>query len=230
MADEFTTNYGLFLPKPQDSMADVEKNLTNSFEKLAPVADITVIAAGAALPQVGNYEVGDRVFRNDDPLAPGDSWPSSYILTSKDTNWGWYWRPVQHMIAPWVNVPVASISDTNWNFSTTPSLQISQDYYGNCHWRGSVTYNPGAGGIPVQSWSIFKIIPEGIRPNVDGKYPLAVSPVAAPNTGKYMGAILDIRSDGTSFVRTFGTANSVAKVIWFDGLVYNNSREIYYGP
>lgn len=229
MADEFTPNYGFFLPKPEDSMADVEKNITNTFETISPVAEPTVIAAGGALPQVGTYNVGDKVYRNDDPNAPGDSWPSSYILTSKDADWGWYWRPIQHMIAPWFTVPVASISNASWNFSVAPSLQITQDYYGNCHWRGCVTYNP-ASGIPIQSWNIFKIIPEGIRPNVDIKFPLAVSPVANPSTGKYMGAIMDVRSDGTSFIRTFGTANSVAKSIWFDGLVYNNSRDIYYGP
>lgn len=228
MVDEFTDNYGFFIPKPADSMADVRKNITNTFETIAPVAEPTIISAGNPLPQVGDYNIGDIVFR-DDPDVLSD-YPSSYILTSQDSDWGWYWRPIQKAIAPWFALSVDNISNADFDYSTSPGLRISQDYFGNCHWRGCITYVPGAGGIPIGKMDVFKLIPEGIRPNIDIKFTCGVSPVASASLNKYMGAVIDIRSDGTSFIRTFGTDNGVAKVIWFDGLVYNNAREHYYAP
>ncbi len=229
MADEFTPNYGLYIPKETDLMSDVKVNITDSFTVLESRGDPTIVAADGALPQVGNYEVGDRVYR-DDPIGGSDGvhWPSSYILVCKDVNWGWHWRPIQQIISPWVDVPSTAIADSNWTFPTA-KLQIALDSRGWCYWRGSIRRTTA--GIPAAtSFNILKTIPEGIRPNVKVTHTCALSPITGSATGKagnISGRFL-MHEDGSSSFRTFNSANGVSQNIWISGLKYNNSAHWYF--
>lgn len=228
---DLTSNYGLFLPDDNDSMGDVKLNLTDSFEKLASRADPTIIPSGNPLPQAGDFEVGDRVFRNDvintDPLAY--SWPSTYILVCKDSNWGWHWRPVQQVISPWVDVPATAINlTTDWELHPTYKLQIALDSKGWCHWRGAIRKKTP--NIPVAtSMDIFKVIPRGIRPNVRIMFTCSVTPVVSGTgkAGNVSGRFFCSEVGFNSF-RMFNTNNATSQVIWMDGIQYNNSDHYYY--
>ncbi|MFE1145203.1 hypothetical protein [Streptomyces rochei] len=220
-------NYPFFYPKASDLMKDVKKNVTDNFKIIEPRNDITVIPAGGALPQSGNYNIGDRVFRNDPPN--NNQWPSNYILVTKDVNWGWHWRPIQQIISPWVTVPANCIELTSdWEVHPTRLLQIALDSRGWCHWRGVIrTKVPG---IPVNtSIVVFKNIPEGIRPNVNFMHTLSVSPIrsAAGKAGNVSGRIY-CDNAGYSSLRFSNTNNGASQNVWFDGLHYQPGRQIYY--
>lgn len=226
MTDEYTENYNLFLPKPEDSMADVVKNLTNSFNVLLPRGNPTIIAAGGALPQSGSYELGDRVFRND--AISSTTYPSSYILICKDVNWGWHWRPVQTIISPWVTLTSTIWDTADFELHPTSPLQIALDSHGYCHWRGA--FRRPAAGIPQDvTISPFKEIPLGIRPNVRFMHTLAVSPVVSTTgTNGYSGGRIFMNNLGQASVRFNRTDNGVSQEVWVTGLEYNNSNEFYY--
>lgn len=222
-----TPNYGFFLPTESDDMSDVRANLTNSFETIASRGEPTVIAAGNPLPQAGNYELGDRVFRND--VAGGNTWPSSYLLICKDANWGWHWRPLQQTVSPWVDVPATAIDMTaDWEIHPTHKLQIALDSRGWCHWRG-VVRKKTAGIVPATSYNVFKNIPLGIRTNVKLMHTCAINPVVS-GTGKAgnVSGRIYLDETGHSSFRTFNTNNGISQNIWLDGLTYNNSYHWYY--
>lgn len=228
MADEYTPNYNFFVPEGSDSMADIEKNMTTSLETLESRAAITVIAAGAALPQVGSYVIGDRVFRNDAQSGSG-VWPSNYILVCKDANWGWHWRPIQQVLSPWVDVPATAIEHVSFELHPTIKFQIALDSKGYCHWRGCIrTKTPGM--VANSTFVVFKNIPVGIRPNVELMHTVALSPVqsAAGKAGN-VGARINLINDGSSSFRFFNSNNGVSQNIWLDNLSYNNSDSYYYG-
>jgi hypothetical protein len=219
----------MFMPDESDSMADVVTNITENFQKLENRNDITVIATGAALPQAGSYEIGDRVFRNDPVGGVDITWPSNYILVCKDANWGWHWRPIQQIMSPWVTVPSTAISDANFEMHPTIPLQIALDSRGFCHWRGSVRRTTA--GIPAAtSFTVFKPVPEGIRSNVDFIHTIGLSPITGSSVGKAgnVGGRFFMSSSGTSSVRVFNSNNGVSQNIWFDGLNYNNSAHWYF--
>lgn len=228
MADEYTSNYNFFLPKGSDSMALVEKNITDAFKAIEPRNDVTVIGNQLPLPQSGSYNVGDRVFRND--TVTGTTWPSSYILICKDANWGWHWRPVQQILSPWVTVPATAIDlTTDWELHPTIKFEIALDSRGWCHWRGAIRRKTA--GIPVgTTFNIFKNIPLGIRPNVKFMHTIALSPITGSALGKAgnIGGRLYMQNDGYSSFRFFNSANGVSQNIWLDGLHYNNSDSWYY--
>lgn len=221
-------NYPFFYPTSSDKMSDVKKNITNNFKLIEPRNDITVIAAGAPLPQAGNYEIGDRVFRND-PAGNG-TWPSNYLLVTKDANWGWHWRPIQQNISPWIDIPSTAIEDTtNWELHPTNKFQIALDSRGWCHWRGMLrTKTPGI--TPASSLIVLKAIPTGIRPGLNFMHTVSVSPIvsAAGKAGNVAGRIY-INNEGYSSFRFFNTGNGVSQNACLDGLHYQNSSHWFYG-
>jgi len=219
-------NYSFFYPTAKSSMSDVKKNLTDNFKLIEPRNDITVIVAGGALPQAGNYEIGDRVFRND-PDA-GTTHPSNYLLVTKDANWGWHWRPIQQIISPWVTVPATCMDNTDWEISPTQPLQIALDSRGWCHWRGVIRQKT-AGIANNSSIVVLKNVPSGIRPNVNVMHQVSVSPPMSGTgrAGNVSGRIY-ISNEGYSSVRFSNTNNGVSQSVWLDGLHYNNSAHWYY--
>lgn len=223
MADEFTPNYGLFKPKPSDSMADVEKNLTETFEKLSTRADPTVIANGGALPQVGDYEIGDRVIRMKTVANPFDH-TSSFLLVCKDANWGWHWRPIQQILSPWVTLPASAISDGNWSLNATYPPAIALDSRGYVHWRGAITYNASINNMT--SFFPFKNVPVGLRPNTEFLHVLPVDPV---NSGVgltgYKGGRMRMEPDGDTQFLFFNTAATTVRNAWLTGLNYWSSYQ-----
>jgi hypothetical protein len=221
-------NYNFFYPTAQDSMSDVEKNITDNLKIIESRNDIPVFAAGADLPQSGNYEIGDRVFRND--IAGGNTWPSNYLLICKDANWGWHWRPIQQIISPWVSVPTTAIQDANFTIDPLYPLQIALDSRGFCHWRGAIKRTTP--GIPAAtSFNVFKEIPLGIRPNVKFMHTCALSPFTGSAVGKAgnISGRIYMQEDGVSSVRCWNSNNGVSQYIWFDGMNYNNSYHWYFG-
>lgn len=222
-----TTNYGFFMPDENDSMADVATNITNNFEIIASKGEPTIIPAGGALPQAGDYELFDRVYRDDAASGDGSTWPSVYILVCKDTNWGWHWRPVQQIISPWVDVPSTVIDDANFEINVSAPLQIALDSKGWCHWRGRISRKTV--GIPSAiSYVVFKNLPLGLRPCFDFMHTVALSPIASATgaSGNVSGRIY-FRTDGYTSVRTHNSAAS-SQHIWFDGLHYNTAYHWYY--
>lgn len=227
-----TSNYGFFLPTGPGSMSDVKKNVTDSFKIIEPRNNITALAAGVALPQTGNYQIGDRVFREDLPVSSSaGKYPSNYILIVKDVNWGWHWRPIQHVISPWVDVPAGAIELAGWSIHPTSKLQIALDSKGMCHWRGTI--RNGTGGLPSTTTQIIlKELPDGLKPNANFMYTLAITPPTGSAAGiaGYVGGRMFMKNDGTTSFRFFNANNFVSRDVWFDGLSYDNSSGYYYGP
>jgi hypothetical protein len=222
-----TTNYRFFMPDPSDSMADVKKNITDNFKIIEPRNDVTVIAAGGALPQAGSYNIGDRVFRADAAVSP--TWPSIYILVCKDANWGWHWRPVQQILSPWVSVPSTVINNSDYEIHPSRPFQIALDSRGWCYWRGNL--RKITAGIPTGTQVNFlKTVPEGIRPNTTFKSTLAVTPYTGSSTGQAgnISGRLSMTETGTISGVFFNTNNGVSQNIWLDNVSYNNSAGFYY--
>ncbi|MGS2592233.1 hypothetical protein [Streptomyces hebeiensis] len=208
-------------------MSAIKKNITDNFKKIENRNNITVIPAGNSLPQSGNYEIGDRVFR-DDPVA-SLTYPSNYLLVAKSSTWGWHWRPIQTMLSPWVTVPSSCMEDSGFSLHPTFKFQIALDSKGQCHWRGVImSNNPGI--TPASSIAILKFLPDGLKPNMNFMHTLAISPVTggAGKTG-YVGGRIFMRSDGYTSFRFFNTGNGLSQNIWLDGLTYPNSEGFYYG-
>jgi hypothetical protein len=221
MADEFTPNYGLFKPVPTDSMADVKKNLTDSFEKLVTRADPTVIANGGALPQVGDYEIGDRVIRMK-AVADSFDHTSSFILVCKDATWGWHWRPVQNILSPWIVLPAGVIDNVNWSLNATYPPAIALDSRGFVHWRGAITFNASIANMT--SFFPFKTLPVGLRPNSDFYHTVPVDPINSGTglTG-YKGGRVKMEPDGTCRYMFFNTSGTTVRNAWLTGLEYWSS-------
>lgn len=223
MADEFTPNYGLFLPKSSDSMADIRKNLTNSFEKLSTRAEPTIIANGGSLPQVGNYEIGDRVIRQKTIADPFDH-DSSFILVCKDVNWGWHWRPVQQIVSPWITIPASAIANVNWSLNATYPPAIALDSKGFVHWRGAITFNASIANMT--SFFPFKTVPVGLRSNSEFFHTVPVDPINSGTglTG-YKGGRIKMSPDGTMQFVFFNTSGTTVRNAWLTGLGYWSSYQ-----
>lgn len=224
-------NYPFFYPESDDSMADVKKNLTDNFQLIAPRGDPTVIAAGAALPQVGDYEIGDRVFRADPADTVNGNWPSSYILICKDAEYGWHWRPVQTMLSPWVTIPATAIGNVEFQMHPTAPLQMAFDSKGFCFWRGSIQKIVPSFVSNSSYTNILKVMPIELRPNTDYFHTVALTPVvsAAGKPGNVSGRITLNKTGAVSF-RFANATNPTSQNIWLDGLNYNNATSYYLGP
>lgn len=223
---EYTANYNLYMPTEDESMADVAVNITDNFEILLNRANPTVVAAGGDLPQVGSYELGDRVFRAD--AATTTSYPSSYILVCKDATWGWHWRPVQELISPWISVPATAIAHADYEIHPTYPLQIAYDSRGWCHWRGSVRKK--VANIPEDvTTTIFNSLPDGLRPTTNLMHSAPVTPVVTSTTeAGYAGSRIFINSTGVNTMRFFNTNNATSREFWFTGFKYQPSLGFYY--
>jgi len=219
---DLTANYGLFMPDPTDLMSDVVTNLTENFEKLSTRAEPTIIAAGGALPQVGNYEIGDRVVRLKG-VDPNDH-TSSFILVCKDTNWGWHWRPVQTILSPWVTISNTAIDNVNWSLNATYPPAIALDSKGFVHWRGCITFNASINNMTT--FFPFKNIPVGLRPNSEFFHTIPVDPVNSGTglTG-YKGGRVKMETDGTARFMFFNTAGTSVRNAWLTGLEYWSSYQ-----
>lgn len=222
---ELTPNYSLHVPTELDDMGDVDQWLTTNFETLEPRANPTVIAAGGALPQVGSYNLGDRVFRAD-PVA-SNTYPSSYILVCKDSIWGWHWRPVQQIMSPWINLPSGIINDSNFEIHPTFPVAISYDSRGFVHWRGAfrkTTANIAEG----TSFTVLKNMPEGLKPNLFINRTVPVSPVVSGTTEEgFVGGRFACTDSGVSSFRFSNTNNATSQVFWMTGLCYQPAREYF---
>jgi hypothetical protein len=225
-----TPNYGFFLPTGEDSMSDVKKNITDSFKTIEPRNNITVIPSGGVLPQTGDYNIGDRIFR-DDPRSGFASglYPSVYILICKDPVWGWHWRPVQAVISPWVTIPATAINNVLFELHPTFKFQIALDSKGMCYWRGAIR-SKVVGITPNSSMIIFNDVPVALRAGFDVLHSVVLSP-ATGTTGRpgYVGGRMGINADGSGSFRFFNSA-TVVQNIWFNGLMYPNSQRLYYAP
>lgn len=226
------SNYNFFYPTESDAMSDVKKNLTDNLNIIAPRVDITVIAAGADLPQTGSYSVGDRVFRNDPKVDANGTAPSNYLLISKDADYGWSWRPIQQVISPWITLPSSVISDTaNWQMHPNAPLQMTLDSRGTCLFRGSLR-KITAGIIANTTWTILKPLPVALRPNHDIMHSIGVTPIqsAAGKAGFVGGRVAITQATGAWSFRFANTNNGISQDIWLDGLRYHNSTGYFYGP
>jgi hypothetical protein len=223
---ESTTNYGLQMPEDDDQMSDVETALNDNFLILEPRADPTVIASGGALPQAGDYNLGDRVFRND--AITSGTYPSTYILVVKDATWGWHWRPVQQNISPWVTLPVGVINDALFEIHPTYPVAVAFDSQGYCHWRGA--FRKKVANIPENTgYNVLKTMPVGLRTTTRLLHTVPVSPVVSGTTENgYVGGRLFMAQDGTSSFVFFNTNNATSQTFWITGLKYQPSKSFFY--
>lgn len=225
-----TDNYGLYLPVETDSMADVATNITNSLDILEPRGDPTVIAAGDPLPQVGDYELGDRVFRNDlRDLSVARTYPSIYILVCKSAVWGWHWRPVQQNISPWIDLPTGVVSHADYEIHPSHPVSVALDSKGWCHWRGA--FRKKTVNIPeFSSINVLNNIPVGLRPALRLMHSVPVSPaVSGTGEGGFVGGRFYMNELGESSFRFANTNNATSQVFWMTTLKYQNCKGVFYG-
>lgn len=224
------SNYPFFYAESDGLMSDVKKNITDNFKIIENKGNITVIPGGEALPQSGNYVIGDRVYRDDTPDSSFGTWPSIYILISKDADWGWHWRPVQAVISPWVTVSSSVINNVSFEINPNAPFQIALDSKGFCHWRGSIRKTTPNIAANTSFADIVKTIPEELRPNTDIMHTVSLSPVvsAAGKAGNVSGRVFIAKSGIVSF-RFANSANATTQCFWLDDIMYNNSATYYYG-
>lgn len=103
MTDLKTTHYGINLPVPADSMADILDGFNNAWPLISGAPKPVGVVAGPSNPTIG-YTVGQVVYNQ--------AWKSAFILIATDANWGYFWRPLQAKWGPWVSPGTAIISDT----------------------------------------------------------------------------------------------------------------------
>lgn len=201
-----SNNYGLALPTDgrngasDDRMSDFETQINGNWTKLTA---ITTPPSGTTLPTTGNYNLGDRFYKTDTR--------SIYILVCKDSNWGWYWRPVQDAISPWFPVPDTAMDISGWTLNPVASIPcaIALDNRGKCYWRGVIGTVTGNIARNV-SHAVFKPVPIGIRPRERGAYMCGHTTLAVGTDGTnlscWQGARIFISNDPTAnaTVRTFG--------------------------
>lgn len=201
-------------PGNNDSMADYETWLNGNWDKIANAVSPPF---GTTLPQSGSYDVGDRFYKTDTQ--------SIYILTAKDANWGWHWRPIHDAISPWFTVPTTCMAISGWSLNPVAAkpFQIALDNRGKCYWRGIV--GPSSGTIVRNtSHGVFLPLPIGIRPRERGAFMLGHETLSVSTDGtnlaSYQGARIFIFDNDSSnhSVRCFGGTAEFARV-HFDGAV-----------
>lgn len=182
--------------------------------------------SGAVLPQAGSYDVGDRFYKSDTQ--------SIYILVVKDINWGWHWRPVQDAISPWLTVPATCLNLGTWTLNpvATNPFAIAFDHRGKCYWRGVI--GPTAGTIPRNvSHSVFKPIPAGLVPRLQGVFMLGHETIAVglvgTNLNSWQGARIFIPDDqiANPTVRVFG-GNAEFNRVYLNGVQYAVGNSQYF--
>src|SRR5215212_8252508 len=169
MPDQTTPRYGLVKPDENSLMSDFETYLNGNWDK---ITDATSPPSGTSLPQSGTYNLGDRFYKSDTR--------SIYLLTAKDANWGWHWRPIHDAISPWFTVPTTCLALTGWTLNpvATNPFAIALDNRGKCYWRGVIGTSTGNISRNV-SHSLFNPLPDGIRPRTPGVFMLGHETLAS---------------------------------------------------
>jgi phage replication-related protein YjqB (UPF0714/DUF867 family) len=213
-----TTQYDLNLVdlNQGDYISDVETWINYNWEKLRKA---TAPISGTTLPQSGPFNIGDRFYKTDTK--------SIYVLACKDANWGWFWRPVHDAISPWIQPPSTCMAISGWNISTINSLNpfaIALDNRGRVFWRGVIGVSSGT-FARGQSFSVFKPLPNGIRPRQKGVYMLGHEPCTVGSDGSqtsaWQGARIFISDDPTvsPTIRGFGGSADFSNV-YMTGVQY----------
>lgn len=195
-----TSQYQLNLAQPIDNMSDFETWINFNWEKLRKA---TAPLSGTTLPQSGPYDLGDRFYKTDTK--------SIYILVCKSADWGWHWRPVQDAISPWLTIPTTCLNLGTWTLNPVPAnpFAIAFDNRGKCYWRGIVGITSGTFARNT-SHSVFKVLPDGLRPSRRGVYMLGHETAAVGTDGTqlsaWQGARIFLSNDPTAnpTVRGFG--------------------------
>jgi hypothetical protein len=207
-------------------MADFETWLNANWEKLRKASSPP---SGTTLPQSGPYNIGDRFYKSDTR--------SIYILVCKDTNWGWYWRPIQDAISPWFTVPTTCLNLGTWTINSVAGkpFQIALDNRGKCYWRGVLAPNFLATITRNTDLAVFRPLPDGIRPRQRGVYMCGFENIAVSTDGtnlaSYQGArifISELSTDNVT-VRAFGGTAEFAKV-HLSGVNYAVGTGKYWTP
>lgn len=223
MPDELTPNYEMYLPTDNDSMTEPDRFLSDTWDVIEAAAN-PPIEPTSTLPQAGDYKVGDRVFCSH------TNYTSSFLLYSRDPNWGFVWRPVQAAISPWTNVPNTAFLDTDYQSEVARPLQFALDNKGNCYWRGVIQKK--VAGLPdAESKEILYNLPDGLRHHASGMYSLAVEEVTeedTPGIGAFKGARWYIQFDGYNSFR-FHNAEE-AEFVHMTGIEYCCSNNVYLNP
>jgi hypothetical protein len=212
MPDTPTPNYAMNIALPDDSMAQFETWFNANWDK---ITDVPAPPSGAALPQVGTYNLGDRFYLT--------TTQSIYILVCKDVDWGWHWRPIQDGISPWLTIPATVLSGAGWTINPVVAdpLAIAIDHRGHVYWRGVIGTTPG-NIARFTNHNPIKTIPFGLRPREDSAFQLGVEPlaIAGTTTQAWQGARMYIPGSGAAVlsIRTSGGTADPNR-IWLGGNV-----------
>jgi hypothetical protein len=204
-----TPFYQMNIALTTDLMSTFEIWLNQNWDK---ITDVPAPPSGAALPQVGAFNIGDRFYLT--------TTQSIYILVVKDADWGWHWRPIQDGISPWVTIPSSVLNLGGWTVNPVVAdpFQIAMDHRGHVYWRGVIGTTPG-NITRFVNHNALKQIPFGLRPREDSAYMLGHEPLATAGTTtqSYQGARIYIPTGATlCSIRAHGGTADINR-IWFGG-------------
>lgn len=225
VTSEFTPNYDMPCPTPDDSMADVGTFLNDSLNKLEAAANPTqIIGTPGALPTTGSYKVGDRIYLASDQ--------SSYILFDNSSTWGLIWRPIQAAISPWTTVPdTAFYAGALCQQHPTNPWQYALDNKGNCHWRGALRLKTGNTFPNNDPRADFANLPAGLRKKAYGNYLLCLDP-ATPESdvglNGFKAAAWQHTENGGHYITYYNAAS--AQDVWFTSVWYEASEMYFVSP
>jgi hypothetical protein len=211
MPDTPTPNYQMNIALTTDPMNQFETWFNQNWDK---ITDVPAPPSGAALPQVGAFDIGDRFYLT--------TTQSIYVLVVKDADWGWHWRPIQDGISPWVPIPSAVINTAGWTVNPVVAdpFAIALDHRGHVYWRGVIGTDPG-NIARFTNHNPLKIVPFGIRPREDSSYMLGHEPLSTvgTTTQSYQGARMYIPTGAVLLsIRAHGGSADFNRV-WFGGNV-----------
>lgn len=205
-----TPVYGFFKPAPEDSMADVKKNINDNFRAMLP---ITKYPSVTTLPTLaGGATVGQVVYHSVEQ--------SIYICIVADPNWGAHWRPLHSPKSPFVDVPASVVvNPAQWK----ANFKLSYDNVGQVYWKGNLEW-VGPAAIPdATDMTILKVMPKGVRPFMRSIFPLSTDPnITTKPFNDYNGAFAFLSDKnfegGISYFRA--STEGVEKFIWLDNIFY----------
>lgn len=216
MTDAKTTHYGINLPVPGDSMADIADGFNNAWTVITAAPKPAGVVGGPANPTSG-YSVGQVVYNQ--------AWKSAFILLAIDANWGYFWRPLQAKWGPWVAPGTTIISDTtDYGMATEGPICYRISNTGQIEFTGGLKRISSPNTLPNGFLSgTINSLPAAVRPDKIWQTTCVMhkSGMGACN-GNYYTKMWITNTGGTWNFNIFNNATGTADAdtIFLNGLSY----------
>jgi hypothetical protein len=218
-----TVHNNFFMPDPEDSMSDVEKNISNNFRAIEDAASLEIFndLPGDMEEYYDRFNLGDRIFVQHSALQN-----TSYILVAKNLQWGLIWRPIQAAIGIWKEPPNA-ITHPDWQSQSANPMQFALCNRGKFYLRGTLSLTTGT--IPENtSITLLAPLPVGARPSNEFHQTLGFFPMGPRTNNVFRGARIFVSRLGVSSFRFWGVTTT--NQVFLEPVSFSIGGELYFNP